>query len=60
MVCCHDLKKGEVYVCDDCGIQLEVKKECSEHREHHEGECCDKAGQCILTCGDKELVIKTS
>jgi hypothetical protein len=24
------MKKGEVYVCGDCGIELEVIKECKE------------------------------
>jgi hypothetical protein len=60
MVCCHDLKKGEIYLCEDCGIQLEVKQECREHHEHPKGGCCEKEGQCVLACGDKKLVIKTS
>jgi predicted SprT family Zn-dependent metalloprotease len=28
MAHCHDMKVGEVYVCQDCGLELEmVKKE---------------------------------
>ena len=29
MAACKDTKLGEVYVCEKCGWELEVKKECS-------------------------------
>lgn len=28
MVSCGEMKVGEVYVCKDCGLELEVKKSC--------------------------------
>ena len=49
---CHEMKKGEIYMCGDCGIELQVIKECSDVGKdecdcHEEGEsggfiCCNK------------------
>jgi len=27
---CHDMRKGEIYVCGDCGLELQVINECQE------------------------------
>ena len=27
---CHEMKKGEIYTCEDCGIELEVVKACKD------------------------------
>jgi hypothetical protein len=27
---CHEMELGQVYVCEDCGLELEVVKECVE------------------------------
>ncbi len=55
MLHCHDLKKGQVYLCEDCGLELEVIQECEE--------CTDEEGSCIheeckFVCCDKELTLK--
>ena len=50
---CNEMKKGEIYVCDDCGIELQVIKEC-EHSEE-EGAACHAGGDCGFTCCDKPL-----
>ena len=52
MVSCGDMKKGEVYACDVCGLELEVKNECNCpdiddcHPQHGDAccefECCGK------------------
>ena len=52
MVSCADMKKGEVYACEVCGLELEVKAECNcpdiddcNPAEGHaccEFECCGK------------------
>lgn len=39
MSSCHDMKEGEIYVCQDCGLELQVIKECRD------------SGQPINTCG---------
>jgi len=54
MSSCHDMKKGDIYFCEDCGIELQVVKECAHVGTpadactgHAEGEsggfvCCNK------------------
>jgi len=27
---CHEMRKGEIYVCEDCGLELQVISECKE------------------------------
>ena len=27
---CHEMKKGEIYVCESCGLELQVINECDE------------------------------
>ncbi len=46
------MKLREVYVCEDCGLELEVVKECCD--EETEGAACGCA-PCAITCCDKEL-----
>ena len=46
MVSCGDMKKGEVYACDVCGLELEVKKEgncpdIDDCHPHHGDACCE-------------------
>ena len=44
MVSCNEMKVGEIYVCADCGLEMEVKKgcNCDDHcHEGQEGACCD-------------------
>jgi hypothetical protein len=54
MATCHDMRKGEIYVCEDCGIELQVVAECRDAGTpaeqcgcHAEGEsggffCCNR------------------
>ena len=49
MASCENMKKGEVYTCDVCGLELEVKKECKcpdldkchTHHTNHGDVCCE-------------------
>ncbi|WP_336163747.1 hypothetical protein [Fusobacterium polymorphum] len=58
MVSCENMKKGEVYGCQCCDFEIEVKKacdcgtndNCETHDETHE--CCE------FTCCGKPLVKK--
>ena len=60
MVSCGDMKVGEVYVCKDCGLELEVKKSCGCPDDaacetgHDKGVCCD------FECCGKPMVRKQS
>jgi hypothetical protein len=52
---CTDMKKGDIYVCDECGIELQVIKEC-EHSGSGEGAAChDDGSDCGFMCCDKPL-----
>ena len=55
MTDCREMKLGEVYRCKECGLELEVVKECREAKlppEH-----C-KCTPCPLACCGEELVKK--
>lgn len=44
---CHDMKEGDIYVCSDCGLQIEVIKECRDF-EPSQGEC--SCNECRFIC----------
>jgi len=50
MVSCENMKKGEVYKCQCCDFEIEVKNACETHDASHE--CCE------FTCCGKPLVKK--
>lgn len=50
---CHDLKKGQVLVCGDCGLELKVKKACN--CEEEETGACSEGG---FTCCGGEMKVK--
>ena len=39
---CSNMKKGDVYVCEDCGFEIQVLKECTECCCSTEFMCCEK------------------
>ena len=45
MTTCHDLKKGDVLYCEECGLELKVSEDCS----------CSDDGACseqgFICCG---------
>ena len=47
MMSCHDLKKGEVLVCEECGLELKVTKSC-DCGEEESGACSEGGFSC---CG---------
>jgi hypothetical protein len=55
MAHCHEMKAGQIFVCEDCGLELTVTKECTECSEEGE-ECC--SGDCIFSCCGSDLVLK--
>ena len=52
MATCAQMKKDEIYACPDCGVELQVIKECAD-----EGKCA--ADQCKLTCCDSEMELRS-
>ena len=48
MVNCHDMKLDQVYICDDCGLELKVIAECKECGTTDESCGCDE--HCDFAC----------
>lgn len=58
---CHEMKKGEVYVCEDCGLELRVIKECKEAGTGIDECACHTISEpCNILCCGKEFVKKQS
>ncbi|HHS13353.1 MAG TPA: hypothetical protein ENN03_06240 [bacterium] len=56
MTNCHSMKKGEVYICEECGLELEVVKECRDSGKPAEScGCHDHGDPCSLSCCGCEL-----
>jgi hypothetical protein len=54
------MRTGEVYVCEDCGIELQVIKDCKDAGTPvEECECHTTAGPCTFSCCGNELVKKS-
>jgi hypothetical protein len=56
MPACHDMKKGEIYVCEDCGLELQVVKECEECSADDASCACTE--ECNFSCCGKEMAQK--
>ena len=51
MTSCHDMKEGEIYVCESCGLELKVMKECDDTgTPAEECGCGDDSSHCTFTC----------
>jgi hypothetical protein len=55
MSSCHDMKKGEIYVCEDCNLELQVISECDHSCGDDDCTCHDDGGECALMCCNKPL-----
>ncbi|UCE19031.1 MAG: hypothetical protein JSV84_01400 [Gemmatimonadota bacterium] len=59
MLSCHDMKAGDIYICEECGLELQVVKECSECETSTEScGCEDTTSDCVFSCCGKELLKK--
>jgi hypothetical protein len=55
MTDCHNLKEGDVLVCEGCGLELKVVKACDEcGTEEKECGCCP----CTFACCDDDMKVK--
>jgi hypothetical protein len=50
------MRKGDVYMCRECGIQIKVLEECDKSKiSSYE---CSSSGGCSFTCCGEDLVKK--
>lgn len=52
---CHEMKKGQIYMCKDCGLELQVVAECKDCGTPAEACGC---GPCTFVCCDEPLELK--
>jgi len=53
---CHEMKKGEVYYCGECGLELQVVKECrSAGTPAEECRCHPDSAPCTFSCCGEDL-----
>ena len=55
MTNCHELKKGDIYYCEGCGLELQVMKECKEAGTSTDACSCSP---CNFACCNEELKLK--
>jgi hypothetical protein len=60
MPSCNEMKKGEVYACGECGLELKVVKECKDAKKDADScSCCGEEDICCdITCCGEPLTIK--
>ena len=59
MISCSDMKKGDVFICEECGLELQVVKECTEAEVSAEAcGCQDTESSCTFSCCGRDLVKK--
>jgi len=53
MAGCHDMKEGEIYVCENCGLELKLVKECKNSHVSKEECVChsEKGNYKMMSCG---------
>jgi hypothetical protein len=56
MPSCHDMKVGEIYICEECGLELKVVKECTDT---HDDCGCGDEGHCDFSCCGGPLTKKS-
>ncbi|MBN2123831.1 MAG: hypothetical protein JW821_06040 [Deltaproteobacteria bacterium] len=56
MANCHEMKKGEIYVCSECGLELQVVRECKDAGIPAEDCACHAtADPCKFFCCGSDL-----
>jgi hypothetical protein len=55
---CQEMKKDEVYVCEGCGVELKVVRECCTEETEEGCVCHIEANGCEVECCDKPLKLK--
>ncbi|MCX8033118.1 MAG: hypothetical protein N3B14_07015 [Thermoleophilia bacterium] len=47
---CDEMREGEVYYCEHCGLEIEVIAECSHDEDEDVEETCSVEG--FICCGE--------
>ena len=59
MANCQEMKNGDIYKCEDCGMEIQVIKECKDYGTPADTCTCATAKNlCTLSCCGKDLVKK--
>ncbi|MDD5232611.1 MAG: hypothetical protein PHG91_04375 [Syntrophales bacterium] len=60
MLNCHEMKTGQIYVCEECGIELQVVKSCEDlGKTEEECRCAvPEDSACVFSCCGEELRLK--
>ena len=59
MARCHDMEVGEIYACEECGIELKVVKECKNSEKPADQCSCHEEGEeCTFSCCGRPLTRK--
>ena len=56
MASCDEMKKGQVYVCPGCGLELQVVTECEDCGS--DAATCTCTEDCEIACCGKPLQLK--
>lgn len=54
MADCHEMRLGQTYVCEDCGLELKVVAECKECG----AETCSCDAPCTFECCGEPLQLR--
>jgi hypothetical protein len=57
MALCHEMKPGETYVCENCGLELKVMRSCATHEEYDGGSGVCSCSEPVACCG-RPLALK--
>jgi len=61
MAGCHDMRMGEIYMCEDCGMELQVVNECKDvGKPAADCDCHSEGETCTIECCGNPLVKKGS
>jgi len=56
MPTCHEMKKGQIYVCEECGLKLQVIEECDECGT--DAQECSCVEHCDFSCCGEEMALQ--
>jgi hypothetical protein len=57
MASCHDMKKGEIYICRECGLELMAVNECRDSGKASTSCSChdDTHEECSISCCGQDM-----
>ncbi|MBN2495124.1 MAG: hypothetical protein JXR96_11070 [Deltaproteobacteria bacterium] len=59
MASCHEMKEGQIWYCESCGVELKVVKPCKHgHKDADECGCHEEGETCGFTCCGQDLKLK--